>query len=71
MPTTELLRVPNGLTVEAPSRGEAAFLYEEIFNSDAYLRHGIDVSDSAQRATLGRTGANAPCGSCAPPGPPP
>ena len=55
MPTTEPITLPNGLTVEAPSRGEAAFLYEEIFNSDAYLRHGIDVSDGA---TVFDVGAN-------------
>jgi 31-O-methyltransferase len=52
---TELITLPNGLIVEAPNRGEAAFLYEEIFNSDAYLRHGIDVSDGA---TVFDVGAN-------------
>jgi 31-O-methyltransferase len=52
---TELITLPNGVTVEAPNRGEAAFLYEEIFNSDAYLRHGIDVSDGA---TVFDVGAN-------------
>jgi FkbM family methyltransferase len=52
---TELITLPNGLTVEAPSRGEAAFLYEEIFNSDAYLRHGIEVSDGG---TVFDVGAN-------------
>jgi 31-O-methyltransferase len=55
MRMTELITLPNGLTVEAPSRGEAAFLYEEIFNSGAYLRHGIDVSDGA---TVFDVGAN-------------
>jgi 31-O-methyltransferase len=52
---TELITLPNGLSVEAPNRGEAAFLYEEIFHSDAYLRHGIDVSDGA---TVFDVGAN-------------
>jgi 31-O-methyltransferase len=47
--------VPNGLTVEAPNRDEAAFLYEEIFNGDAYLRHGIDVFDGT---TVFDVGAN-------------
>jgi hypothetical protein len=52
---TELITLPNGLTVEAPNRGEAAFLYEEIFNGDAYLQHGIDVPDGA---TVFDVGAN-------------
>lgn len=34
---TELITLPSGLTVEAPNRGEAGYLYEEIFNGDAYL----------------------------------
>jgi 31-O-methyltransferase len=52
---TVLITLPNGLTVEAPNRGEAAFLYEEIFNGDAYLQHGIDVPDGA---TVFDVGAN-------------
>jgi 31-O-methyltransferase len=52
---TELVTFPNGLTVEAPNRGEAAFLYEEIFNGDAYVRHGIDVPDGG---TVFDVGAN-------------
>jgi 31-O-methyltransferase len=52
---SELTTLPNGLTLEVPNRGEAAFLYEEIFNSDAYLRHGIGVSDGA---TVFDVGAN-------------
>jgi 31-O-methyltransferase len=52
---TALITLPNGLTVQVPNRGEAAFLYEEIFNSDAYLRHGIEVSDGA---TVFDVGAN-------------
>jgi 31-O-methyltransferase len=50
---TDLVTLPNGLTVEAPNRGEAAFLYEEIFHSEAYLRHGIDVSDGATVLDVG------------------
>jgi 31-O-methyltransferase len=52
---SELVTFPNGLTVEAPNRGEAAFLYEEIFNGDAYVQHGIEVPDGA---TVFDVGAN-------------
>jgi FkbM family methyltransferase len=52
---TELVTLPNGMTVEAPSRGEATFLYEEIFTGGAYLGHGIEVSDGA---TVFDVGAN-------------
>jgi 31-O-methyltransferase len=52
---TELITLPNGLSLEAPNRGEAAFLYEEIFKGDAYGRHGLDVSDGA---TVFDVGAN-------------
>jgi FkbM family methyltransferase len=50
---TEQITLPNGLTVEAPGRGEAAFRNEEIFKGDAYLRHGIDVSDGATGFDVG------------------
>jgi hypothetical protein len=52
---TELRTLPNGLTVETPNQAEAAFLYEEIFKGDAYLRHGIQVSAGA---TVFDVGAN-------------
>lgn len=52
---TELITLPNGLSVEAPNRGEAAFLFEEIFNGDVYLQHGIDVPDCG---TVFDVGAN-------------
>ena len=50
-----MVTLPNDLTVEVPNRGEAAFLYEEIFNSDTYMRYGIEVSDGA---TVFDVGAN-------------
>ena len=55
MRMTEMVTLPNDLTVEVPNRGEAAFLYEEIFNSDTYMRYGIEVSDGA---TVFDVGAN-------------
>jgi 31-O-methyltransferase len=45
--------LPNGLTVEAPSSREAAFLYLEIFELDSYTRHGIDVRDGATVLDVG------------------
>jgi 31-O-methyltransferase len=51
----EQVTLPNGLVVEAPSRGEAAFLFEEIFTGSTYRRHGIEVSDGA---TVFDVGAN-------------
>jgi 31-O-methyltransferase len=52
---TGLVTLPNGLTVEAPNRRETAFLYEEIFNGGAYVRHGIEVPDGS---TVFDVGAN-------------
>jgi hypothetical protein len=40
-----VVTLPNGMEVEAPSDREAAFLYHEIFEDGAYVRHGIAVED--------------------------
>jgi amino acid adenylation domain-containing protein/FkbM family methyltransferase len=35
--------LPNGMTVLHLNRGETRFLYQEIFEQESYLRHGIEV----------------------------
>jgi FkbM family methyltransferase len=39
------IRMPNGMDIRGNSRGEARLLYEEIFNKNVYLRHGIDLAE--------------------------
>ncbi len=51
--TSSEVTLPNGLVVEAPNRGEATFLYEEIFGRGTYLRHGIDLADGATVLDVG------------------
>lgn len=38
--------LPNGLEVTSIVPGETVFLYEEIFEGNAYLRNGIEVHDN-------------------------
>ncbi|RKH11042.1 amino acid adenylation domain-containing protein [Corallococcus sp. CA053C] len=40
-----LTELPNGLAVLQRSQGEAAFVYREVFEDAAYLRHGITLDD--------------------------
>lgn len=40
-------RLPNGLTIAHLNRNETDYLYEEIFQSNEYLRHGIALPDHA------------------------
>ena len=42
-----LYELPNGLTVHHLNRGETAFLFQEIFAGETYLRHGIRLEDGA------------------------
>jgi FkbM family methyltransferase len=39
--------LPNGLTVAHQNRNETAFLYEEIFERQEYVQHGIDLSEAS------------------------
>jgi hypothetical protein len=55
---TELITLPNGLTVEAPNRGEAAFLYEEIFNGDAYFSTASTCQTAPRCSTSEQTSAS-------------
>ena len=50
-----LTKLPNGLELDARTEGEARLLYHEMFEMQAYLRHGIDVADGA---TVFDVGAN-------------
>ncbi len=42
-----LSTLPNGMVVETQSDAEAAFLYHEIFDQLAYLKHGLEIGDGA------------------------
>jgi hypothetical protein len=44
MPITTL---PNGLVLETPTENEAKVIYEQLFESNAYLRNGITLHDGA------------------------
>jgi 31-O-methyltransferase len=50
-----LTKLPNGLELDARTEGEARLLYHEMFEMQAYLRHGIEVADGA---TVFDVGAN-------------
>ena len=41
MSTLPLIELPNGLEVAFQTRSEARFFYEDIFEKEAYVRHGI------------------------------
>ncbi|MEM7351130.1 MAG: amino acid adenylation domain-containing protein, partial [Acidobacteriota bacterium] len=43
----ERAELPNGLPVVHKNRGETAFLYQELFEDQAYKRHGIDLVPGA------------------------
>jgi len=45
MPRSQLVRLPDGTSVWAPSPLEAMVLYHELENGVAYTRHGIRVQD--------------------------
>ena len=49
------IELPNGLLVFHQNRSETEFLYRELFEQDAYLRHGIRLSP---RACIFDVGAN-------------
>jgi amino acid adenylation domain-containing protein/FkbM family methyltransferase len=40
-------RLPNGLTIVHENKNETDFLYQEIFESQMYLRHGIELPGDA------------------------
>jgi FkbM family methyltransferase len=42
-----LIELPNGLEVAFQTRSEARFFYEDIFEKEAYVRHGIALEDGA------------------------
>src|SRR4030095_11115653 len=41
------LALPNGLPVYLQNRGEAEFVYREIFEDDSYSRNGITLEEGA------------------------
>lgn len=45
--------LPNGLTLETASPGEARILYREIFERASYTQHGVEVSDGATVLDVG------------------
>ncbi|APW62341.1 FkbM family methyltransferase [Paludisphaera borealis] len=49
------VRLPNGLSIYAPNRIDARFLYHEIFVQNCYLRRGIELGEGA---TVFDVGAN-------------
>jgi FkbM family methyltransferase len=49
------VRLPNGLSIHAPNRIDARFLYHEIFVRNCYLRHGVELHAGA---TIFDVGAN-------------
>ncbi|AMV36058.1 FkbM family methyltransferase [Planctomyces sp. SH-PL62] len=49
------VRLPNGLSIHAPNRIDARFLYHEIFVQNCYLRHGVELREGA---TIFDVGAN-------------
>jgi FkbM family methyltransferase len=42
---SEIIELPNGLTMHVPSKMEAGIVYHEIFETEAYLQHGVTVRD--------------------------
>jgi 31-O-methyltransferase len=39
------IRMPNGMDVHGPSRGEVRLLFDEIFDKKVYLQHGIELGE--------------------------
>jgi FkbM family methyltransferase len=42
---SEVIELPNGLTMSVPSKTEAGIVYHEIFETEAYLQRGVTVRD--------------------------
>ncbi len=40
-----VVTLPNGMVVETPNDKEASFVYNEIFESGTYLKHGLEIGD--------------------------
>ncbi len=51
--TTDLLTLPNGLTIRCQSRAEAAYFYQSIFAERSYLRHGLAIGPGATVVDVG------------------
>ena len=47
------VRLPNGLSIQAPNRIDARFLYHEIFVQNCYLKHGVELKEGAQVFDVG------------------
>jgi len=45
VPGRELYKLPNGLVVAHLNKNETDYMYREIFELQAYLRHGITIND--------------------------
>jgi FkbM family methyltransferase len=45
MVRSELVELPNGLTMHVPSKAEAGIVFHEVFETEAYLKHGVTVRD--------------------------
>lgn len=39
------IRMPNGMVIQAQSRGEARLLFDEIFTKRVYLRNGVELNE--------------------------
>ena len=48
------MRMPNGMDIQARSRGEARLLYEEIFDKKVYLHYGIELAEGDVVFDVGR-----------------
>ncbi|HKQ05348.1 MAG TPA: amino acid adenylation domain-containing protein, partial [Blastocatellia bacterium] len=43
----QLYELPNGMVISHQNKGESDYLYREIFEREAYLRHGIKLGEGA------------------------
>jgi amino acid adenylation domain-containing protein/non-ribosomal peptide synthase protein (TIGR01720 family)/FkbM family methyltransferase len=47
LPRDARYELPNGMQIAQQNRSESDFLYQEIFEQESYLRHGITLPDDA------------------------
>ncbi|HKQ08166.1 MAG TPA: amino acid adenylation domain-containing protein, partial [Blastocatellia bacterium] len=47
LPAAAQYELPNGMVISHQNKGESDYLYQEIFEREAYLRHGIRLGEAA------------------------
>ena len=52
-PEAQRFELPNGLTVFHQNQSETEFVYQEIFEDEVYLKHGVTLRDGTVSLTLG------------------